>query len=259
MSRLIIIISSIIILISCDHSTKVNFHYKKQGKGKPVIILESGLGGELKYWDFVQTQLSKETTTVSYERLGVGKSDSTKKVRTLENQTEELKLFLESNELTGPYILVGHSLGGYIIRSFQNKYPEDVLALVLIDPSNENQMDKMLALYTKEEADSLLNEMNYYISKLPEHGRKVMEEFENSSQKMKEISMPRNIPITLISAFKGLTAEESKAIDELNQEWKTEAPQMKIVNTEKSGHNIHLDEPDLVIEEILGMAKQFKE
>ena len=130
--KLIIIFSLYTVLfVGCRHEESVHFDFKKQGNGKPVIIFESGLGEDISNWENIQEELGSEITTVSYDRLGIGKSSSTNKPRTLENLTIELKQFLDNNDIKKPYILVGHSYGGSIVRSFQNQFPNDVIGLIL--------------------------------------------------------------------------------------------------------------------------------
>lgn len=59
-----------------------------------------------------------------------------------------------------PYILVGHSMGGFIIRKFQQSYPDKVKGLVLVDPSHEKLMESILATKPKEEAAMMTNGIN---------------------------------------------------------------------------------------------------
>jgi len=143
--------------------TQNTVNFGINGTGNTVVVFESGLGENLEGWKIIQSSISKITTTVSYDRLGLGKSSVTKKPRTIDNLSNELNSFLEGNKIKGPYILVGHSLGGFIIRKFQNSYLEKVLGLVLIDPSNENLMERILATKVKEEAEMMTKGMNGFM------------------------------------------------------------------------------------------------
>ena len=86
-----------------------NFNFKISENGTPVVVFESGLGEILKGWGQIQDSISKTATTVSYDRLGLGKSSATEKPRSIDNLANELNNFLEDNKINGPYILVGHS------------------------------------------------------------------------------------------------------------------------------------------------------
>ncbi len=119
--------------------------YKTGIDSGPTIILDMGLGGNLLYWGPVQEELSKFATVVSYDRGGLGWSDKSPKKRTSQNITEELHLLLQVAKIPGPYILVGHSFAGLNARIFANKYPDEVLGVILVDSTHEEQIAKLPA------------------------------------------------------------------------------------------------------------------
>jgi len=109
-------------------------HYLKKGSGGPTIVFESALdpGGHLQ-WYLIQDKLSGYTTTISYDRAGILWSDRGMNPKTGDKIAEELYLLLEKANAPKPYILVGHSLGGILIRFFVDKYRQDVAGVVLVD------------------------------------------------------------------------------------------------------------------------------
>lgn len=122
-TKFIILILTCTVTLNCLSQTDVTentFNFKLKGTENPVVIFESGLGETLEGWSEIQDSISKVATTVSYDRLGLGKSSVTDEQRTIDNFVNELNNFLEINKIEGLYILVGHSLGGFIIRKFQN-------------------------------------------------------------------------------------------------------------------------------------------
>lgn len=245
--------------VSCQNTTSLHFDFEEQGNGKPTVILESGLGEDYNSWDNVMSELSSNLRIVRYNRLGIGNSSSTDKSRTLENLTSELNQFLSENDIEGPFILVGHSYGGYLVRSFQNQFPSDVIGLVLVDPSHEYGFERYYATKTKEEADSLKKELDKYFLTTPKYVQNEFKEFINSSLKMRKIKMPTNIPITLITSFKGMETEtDIQRKENLLNDWKEDAHQMKIIKTIKSGHHVQIEEPELVVNEILNMIGNLK-
>src|SRR5688572_18465161 len=112
-------------------------HILDLGKGKPVVVFVAGFGNDLKTYDRVQQALSTQTRTISYDRAGLGKSALTVPDRSLETLVNELNAILEQENISSPYILVGHSSGGHIVRYFAHAYPAKVAGMVLIDPSVE--------------------------------------------------------------------------------------------------------------------------
>jgi len=110
-------------------------HVQDSGNGTaPTVILEAGLAATSLSWATVQPLIANYARTVSYDRAGLGWSDDAMSSGTALNAARDLRLLLERAELTGPHILVGHSLGGLIVRVFEQLYPDGVAGLVLVDP-----------------------------------------------------------------------------------------------------------------------------
>ncbi len=109
------------------------------GQGSPTIILESGSGGPSVDWLMVQPKVAKFSRVCSYDRAGYGWSDSGPQPRSSLQIAHELKKLLEAAGEKGPYVLVGHSMGGYVVRVYTGQYPNDVVGIVLVDASHEDQ------------------------------------------------------------------------------------------------------------------------
>src|SRR5580700_107071 len=114
-----------------------------RGQGNPTVILDSGLGVPAVGWNPVQTEVAKFTRVCSYDRAGYGWSGATALPRTSTEIVKELHALLEAANEKGPYILVGHSFGGYNVRVYNGQYPNDVAGMVLVDASHEDQNDRM--------------------------------------------------------------------------------------------------------------------
>lgn len=124
-------------------------HLHKQGKGSPTIILETGSGASSTSWLDIPEELSKFGTVVTYDRGGYGWSEKADTERTGENIVRELYTALKKEKIEGPYILVGHSLGGMYARLFAQTYKEEVGGVVLLDARTED--------YSKETDPILLD------------------------------------------------------------------------------------------------------
>lgn len=111
---------------------------KTHGDGPTVsastVILEAGLAATSLSWATVQPLIAKFARVASYDRAGLGWSDDALSPATARNAAEELYLLLSRAKLPGPFLLVGHSLGGLIVRVFQQMHPDLVVGLVLVDP-----------------------------------------------------------------------------------------------------------------------------
>jgi pimeloyl-ACP methyl ester carboxylesterase len=104
----------------------------------PVVILEAGGGAFSSAWTAVQDALADRVRTCAYDRAGSGWSDRGPAPRTLTQETFELGLLLDAAKLRGPYVLVGQSLGGLIVRLYAHQSASRVAGMVLVDPTHES-------------------------------------------------------------------------------------------------------------------------
>jgi len=114
-------------------------HIHCTGKGSPTVVVENGLGDFSFDWFLVQTRVSTFTRICTYDRAGYAWSDPGPKPRTFAQLNLELRDALSKLEERRPFVLVGHSFGGPVVRSFAAKYPKDVAGMVLVDATFEGQ------------------------------------------------------------------------------------------------------------------------
>ena len=93
-------------------------------------------------WGLVQPRVAEFTRVISYDRAGYGRSDPAEKPRTAQVLADELHGLLVSARIPGPYVLVGHSFGGFIARMYTRRYPGDVAGVVLIDAVHEDEWSR---------------------------------------------------------------------------------------------------------------------
>lgn len=106
----------------------------------PPVVFEHGCGVSSEVWALVYPEIAKLTQTLVYDRAGYGFSDPGPLPRTSDRCVEDLRGLVERLRIARPFILVGHSLGGFYARLYTERYPEDVAALVLIDASHEDEI-----------------------------------------------------------------------------------------------------------------------
>jgi pimeloyl-ACP methyl ester carboxylesterase len=107
---------------------------REQGSGGPTVVFEAGISATNLNWYQVQEQVSRSTATISYDREGLGWSSPCRTARTPANIARELHGMLERAGIRPPYVLVGHSFGGLVVRRFALLYPDEVAGAVLVDP-----------------------------------------------------------------------------------------------------------------------------
>jgi pimeloyl-ACP methyl ester carboxylesterase len=104
------------------------------GFGEPTVLFEAGFGATHLNWRHIQEATSRFTCTVSYDRGGLGWSSRCRTARTPGNIAIELRQMLQRAGFRPPYILVGHSFGGLVMRRYAQLFPQEVAGVVLIDP-----------------------------------------------------------------------------------------------------------------------------
>jgi pimeloyl-ACP methyl ester carboxylesterase len=114
-------------------------HINCTGTGSPTVLLDAGLGGTSLDWSKVQPAVARFTRVCSYDRAGYGWSDTGPGPHTSQQTVTELHLLLVHAQVSGPYLLVGHSLGGLNMRLFAYRYPQEVAGMVLLDATSEHQ------------------------------------------------------------------------------------------------------------------------
>lgn len=112
-------------------------HVNCTGAGKPTVVVENGLGDFSFDWILVQSRVSRFTRICTYDRAGYAWSDPGPKPRTFAQLNLELHESLSKLGENGPFVLVGHSYGGPVVRSFAATYPREVAGMVLVDAAHE--------------------------------------------------------------------------------------------------------------------------
>lgn len=104
--------------------------------GTPVVVFESGMGSSRLGWAAVTARLDERAATVAYDRSGLGRSAATDRPRDLAALSADLVELLDQIG-AGPFVLVGHSWGGPIVRVAAAARPDRIAGLVLVDPTDE--------------------------------------------------------------------------------------------------------------------------
>jgi len=113
-----------------------SLHLKCAGSGSPSVVLDAALGASSVSWSLVQPRIAETTRVCSYDRAGFGWSEAGPLPRTAGRVAGELWVLLERAAVRPPFVLVGHSFGGLVMRVFAARYRADTAALVLVDPAH---------------------------------------------------------------------------------------------------------------------------
>lgn len=107
---------------------------RQQGSGRPTVVFEAGIGASSLNWRHIQQAVARATSTIAYDRAGLGWSSLRRTARTPSIVAAELHELLERAGIQPPLVLVGHSFGGLVARRYALLYPADVASLLLVDP-----------------------------------------------------------------------------------------------------------------------------
>src|ERR1700674_358224 len=129
-------------------------HLKCVGTGSPVVVMDAALAETMHTWDKVWPTAARTTRVCMVDRAGLGWSDAGPLPRTSGRRASELGLLLRRAHVEGPYVLVGHSLGGFNMRIFAGRNRGAVAGIVLVDSGHPDQFRRMPLKSAREMADT---------------------------------------------------------------------------------------------------------
>jgi pimeloyl-ACP methyl ester carboxylesterase len=109
-------------------------HVVQMGQGLPPVVLEAGIAASTLNWSLLQPELAQSAATYSYDRAGFGWSRGKDVSCSLARIANDLHAMLAALKVQQPYILVGHSFGGFIVREYAQRYADELAGLVMLDP-----------------------------------------------------------------------------------------------------------------------------
>lgn len=230
------------------------------GKGSPTVIIEPGLNCSKHLYYGLQYRTSRKTRVIAYDHAGIGESTPNNNPRTLPYYIEELRALMDAKDLEPPYILIGHSLGGHIIRYFTYLYPEKVAGLIFIDHPHEDWFRHIRATWDVEEATQYFKFWSPDTTGMDPvpigHIEKF--EYEANCDSIRGKKIPTNIPVLMFTGKnarhfrkheKGLK-EDMKAWADLQHSLLEGLSESKHIVDWETGHSLHLDKPQMVQKEI---------
>jgi pimeloyl-ACP methyl ester carboxylesterase len=222
------------------------------------IVLIGGHGSELKTWQKLYEMLPANSTVFTYNRAGMGASETIAGPRDAKTITIEMKIVLEANNIRPPYIFVAHSMGGIYARMFSHINPGKVKGIVMVDATHEDQLDSLLNMIPQPDRELALAGLaaanDSLLNTFPEGA--VKEEFRanftTNYQQIRQYTGITNMPIYVVSSVK-ITPDNPPFVADihkrLHERWALAAgTNGKFVATSSSGHYIQVEEPGLVAE-----------
>ncbi|WP_438970208.1 alpha/beta fold hydrolase [Methylophaga sp.] len=242
-----------------------SIHMLCKGVGEPTVLIDAGLGDDSTDWFDIQNKSSVQTRTCVFDRPGYGWSDAGPQPRNSLIISDEISKLLQKAKIVGPFVLVGHSFGGYNMRVFASKHPNQIAGMVLVDASHESQYDKLNIKLPKHfdrkgnililpKTSDTVSDKSQALKERAFHAARaeISSLYQSTLQVKKHNAIPR-VPLIVIS--RGLSewkdrddAEVREKIwVELQQDlWKL-SPLSQHIFANHSGHDIHLEQPELIV------------
>jgi pimeloyl-ACP methyl ester carboxylesterase len=267
-------------------------HIDCTGSGSPTVILDSGLGDGYLSWRKVQPQIAVFTRVCSYDRAGEGYSDSSPRSRTSKIFAEELHALLHSAGVAPPYILVGHSMGGFDVRIYRSMWPKEVAGMVLVDSSHPEQQTRLpeavndldktwvreqevltfitpfgiprLLGFCAKDLEARAAECNFHSER---EALAELKSLPESALQTSETGSLGDLPLTVLSSDperpepdlpEDLVEPTHKAWQQMQEELAQLSTRIAHITARNSGHYIQLDRPDLVIDSIRKLVDQVR-
>lgn len=264
-------------------------HINCVGTGSPTVVIEAGLGDWSTSWGgIVQPEVSKTTRVCTYDRAGMGWSDPGPLPRDAAHFAKELHTLLQNADVPGPYVMVGHSLGGAAVRVFVHDYASEVVGVVLIESMNPKQSAQSPEVLSQSESQSqpfsfqatlarfgvarLLVKVPAIAPAMPPSQEAYYPLYIRPQSFQTTDNEGQGMPASLAQAAAVQTFGDLPLIvltAKLNyqlpnwQELQAELPQLSSNSqqlfAENSGHNIQVDEPQAAVAAILQMVHQVRE
>jgi pimeloyl-ACP methyl ester carboxylesterase len=253
-----------------------SLHIYCAGQGSPTVVMDTGFGDASDKLRPIQARIAQEVRVCVYDRAGYGLSEPGPMPRHGRQVASELKLLLEKAGIPGPYLLVGHSLGGLNVQVFASQYPKLVAGIVLIEPPPlrfilgqqfpdlyqraQQEGPNMLAMAEQARTASRLKEASFLETLASEHEMMLSE----TAQQLAAVESFGNIPLIVMGAGQPQPAfgDQAQAFQqfwiESGQALASKSSRGAFVLVQESGHYIYRDAPDSVLEAIRQVIKQVR-
>lgn len=225
--------------------------YRVLGAGELAIVMISGLGDGMATFDDVASELATRATVILYNRAGYGESDGIPGARDAEAASQELAAVLEQSGVRGPYVLVGHSVGGLYAEYFAAQHPDKVLGLVLAESRPAD--------FTRRCEDAGISACTFPPSltwTLPAGGRAEFAALPMTSNEVEHIQ-PYAKPVLVLSRPAGAAPSAFDALwSTAQRDLAARYPGARQLVAQAGGHYLHVDQRDWFIASVLSFIDQ---
>jgi pimeloyl-ACP methyl ester carboxylesterase len=226
--------------------------------GEPILILEAGAGAGLDEWSTATLKLAKLAPVLAYDRHGIGQSEPDTQPRTIRRVATALHDLLQTMPVAPPYVLVGHSWGGILIRGFSELYGHEVAELVYIEAMDVETTRQELA----DALPAQRNEAPTIPTIPPDTPAGLRAEYENLQQNMRTdfaeargLRPTSSVPVAVvIAAPPGRLKHPGEVLMQLQikhqAKWALNSSNGLLIVSGAVGHNVAKENPSLVVQAV---------
>ncbi len=233
-------------------------HVCTEGAGPVTVVLAAGAGQTSRTWAPLRSSLAAGARVLTFDRPGLGESPPGEPPRTPTRIARELRAVVEALGLSGPLVLVGHSMGGVQVLRYATLYPEQVSGVVILDAPPPDFEERRLALLTSKEREARRQVLQVGLEGAPEAVRLEREGAQSPSE-WDFSAFPPTLPLFVVVAdsqdFGDLGSPEAhrQLWRDASREWLALSRSAHLTIADGSGHMVHHERPDIVLRAVRGM------
>jgi pimeloyl-ACP methyl ester carboxylesterase len=239
------------------------------GNGSPTVVLVSGLEAPQAYWNSVIPDLAARTKVVTYDRAGVGRSEIGDLSTHGEQSAKDLHVLLDRLGVPKPYILVGHSYGGNVVRLFASRYPDHMGGLILEDTQHEDVLIELRKILKGKDLEAF-EQLAADMFRAPENPKTEADYRDITRDQVRKSKPLPPIPFVILTsagrakAMGPMFSDEAldkmaESDDSLNKKLAALIPGGRQIIIEGTGHDIHVDKPEALIAPVVEMVRAARE
>lgn len=233
----------------------------------PTIIIEGGINQTKRNYYGLQKKLMRHARVITYDHAGIGQSSVSGNPRTLPNYVKELESVIAAKNLEPPFVLIGHSLGGHIIRYYTHVNPDDVAGLVFLDHAHEDWFKYIRENWSDKEQERYFNFFNPEITSEDQVTLLERASYEQNQDLIRGKVIPANIPVLMFTGIDEKHQSRDGTRDSQDNYAWTSMQLSLISHSENAkqivdwdtGHYPHIDKPKQVSQEINSLIKKIRD
>ena len=250
--------------------------YICSGEGTPAVVVDQGQGLSIERgfqrhekfgWAKVFAEIQKATRILMHDRAGLGASNVADGPRAAAEMVQDLRAVLSAAHVQPPYVLVGHSIGGFNVRQFAARFPSEVAGVVLVESSHPDQMARMTKVLPAESPDEPLLLKGFRIGLDPASSSEKID-FNQSATQARALTTLGFTPLVVVSqsprAF-GPPGIPHDVWEKMRLVWSDLQKDLLALSSNSrqvvaghAGHNVQAEEPQLVIDAILEVVNEVR-